>query len=49
MSAWDPWWVHGDYADTYHGSADDEEDDLAELEAQMERENDLIEEDDLWA
>lgn len=20
MSAWDPWWVHGDYAETYHGA-----------------------------
>ncbi len=47
MSAWDPWWVHGDYAETYHG-APDEEDDLAELEAQMNRENDLVEEEDLW-
>ena len=24
MSAWDPWWVHGDYAETYHGAPEDE-------------------------
>ena len=47
MSAWDPWWVYGDYAETYHGAPDDE-DGLAELEAQMERENELIEEEELW-
>ncbi len=26
MSAWDPWWVHGDYADTYHGAPENEDD-----------------------
>lgn len=46
MSAWDPWWVHGDYAETYHGAAD--EDDLVQLEAQSDRETDLVEEEDLW-
>jgi hypothetical protein len=25
MSAWDPWWVHGDYAETYHGAPDEED------------------------
>lgn len=34
MSTWDPWWVHGDYAETYHGAPDDE-DDLTELEANL--------------
>ena len=29
MSAWDPWWVHGDYAETYHGAPDEH----AEFEA----------------
>ena len=28
MSAWDPWWVHGDYAETYHGAPDNEDDGL---------------------
>lgn len=26
MSAWDPWWAHGDYAETYHGAPDGEND-----------------------
>ena len=25
MSPWDPWWVHGDYAETYHGAPADED------------------------
>lgn len=25
MSAWDPWWVRGDYAETYHGSPEVED------------------------
>lgn len=27
MSAWDPWWVHGDYAETYHGAPQHEDED----------------------
>jgi hypothetical protein len=30
MSAWDPWWVIGDYAETYHGAPDDEDTDEGE-------------------
>ena len=31
MNAWDPWWVHGDYAETYHGAPDEEADDPPEV------------------
>ena len=24
MSAWDPWWVVGDYAETYHGAPEED-------------------------
>ena len=27
MSAWDPWWVHGDYAETYHAAREDDGED----------------------
>ena len=31
MSAWDPWWVHGDYGETYHGAPQHEDEDNADL------------------
>lgn len=35
MSAWDPWWVIGDYAETYHGAPDDEGDEPEEHPEQI--------------
>lgn len=45
--AWDPWWGHPSYLDDDGDAAFEEAYELAQLEAQAEREHTLVDEDDL--